>query len=337
MDLDHKVVVVDALIEQVHGPSPNEAGVAASLFVRSRCEDSSWLNEEVLSYSPFDATVHLVSETGTGQSMYEAARYVGANVGSLASLNDLVLGSTCSENTLAGGGSKPLLDVGRILLLSSRAVYGTAEIDEEGRPIASRESDRMCPTSVYAATKAAQELLLWAGFPGLQKCAVRLQNVYGPGQSLSNPYTGVASIFMAQAMRGEPIFVYSDGEMVRDFVHVNDVTDILVRLLLQETWIHQTLNIGTGVPTSIRKLASMIVDLVSSSSEIVLTGENLDGDIRANFANTELLNSMGMSAEIALHDGLQTLYQWAAGNLPVREDHQHEESLNALRIRGLLA
>ena len=192
-----------------------------------------------------DTVVHLAAETGTGQSLTEASRDAQVNV----------VGTTQMLDAFVRGDNRP----GRIILTSSRAVYGEgAWVDADGRTVYPGQRSRAMlesgtwdfpkmsalafssqlttpvPTSVYGSTKLAQEhvLLSWCVAMDVTPVIFRLQNVYGPGQSLTNPYTGIVSLFAQKAKAGEVIPVYEDGLIVRDFVFIDDVVSALLRGVL---------------------------------------------------------------------------------------------------------
>ena len=190
--------------------------------------------------------MHLAAETGTAQSLTESSRHSLVNV----------VGTTRMLDAFGASGRRP----GHVVLTSSRAVYGegtwlrsdgtsyrpgqrTHEQLARGQwdfpdsvPVPSR-ADRTepAPSSVYGATKLAQEHILaaWAGAHDVRLSTLRLQNVYGPGQSLTNPYTGIVSLFSRLARDGASIPLYEDGEITRDFVYILDVVSALRQALEQ--------------------------------------------------------------------------------------------------------
>jgi dTDP-L-rhamnose 4-epimerase len=236
----YSVRVLDSLSEQIHGPSASEPPeLTGAEFVHGDVRDAECL---AVALVDIDAVVHLAAETGVGQSMYEAERYVDAND----------RGTACLVQALVRC-QRPV----RVVLASSRAVYGEGlyrcqhcgEVSPPPRdgsalgrgvwnlvcpvcggaidPLPTHEEARTDPGSVYAATKLAQEHLcrILGTAYGLSWVILRYFNVYGPGQSLSNPYTGILSTFHARAAHGNAIEVYEDGRESRDFVFVDDVVE----------------------------------------------------------------------------------------------------------------
>jgi dTDP-L-rhamnose 4-epimerase len=343
----HDVVVVDKMIEQVHGSSRSDLEELPLIFIRGDCTTADWITPEVESFSPFDCVVHLVSETGTAQSMYQASQQTRSNIESLALLNDVFGGSGSAQSPTADPGGRaesqasdyrfPSLATKRLILASSRAVYGDAGLDPQGNPVASREEDRPNPKSIYAVTKLAQELMLFAGFSQIETCALRFQNVYGEGQSLGNPYTGVASVFTQAALSGHDLVLFSDGQMQRDFVHVDDAVEALCLAIHNPTLPFTVMNVGSGRPTSLLDLANKIVELSGSKSRILISGESLSGDVRANYADITRIASLGYRASVRLEQGLERLLAWARVEYSEVNSLRYRESLQELRSRGILS
>jgi dTDP-L-rhamnose 4-epimerase len=280
-----------------------------------------------------DQVVHLAAEVGVGQSMYDIDRYVQANTGGTGLLLDLIV------NT-------PSIEISKLVVASSMSIYGEGlyRCQEHGllapelRRIADLEARRWevpCPTcgkelspeptpeskelnpgSVYAITKMDQELLCLnvAGAYGIDATAVRFFNAYGPGQSLSNPYTGVAAIFISRLLNGERPLVNEDGRQIRDFVHVDDVAAGTVAALESSTSAGQVYNLGSGTPISIFDLA---VELASAMGRDDLTphvlGRYRVGDIRHCWADiTHAEKELGYSPQYSLRNGgMDGLIEWA--------------------------
>jgi dTDP-L-rhamnose 4-epimerase len=281
--------------------------------------------------------------------MYQAAKQTRTNVESIALLNDVLEPLDGGSTPISGGfgvtrkspnpelANPAKIVAKRVVLASSRAVYGEAKLSSSGQPTPSREDDSPEPRSIYGVTKLAQERMLFVGFKGIEKCALRFQNVYGEGQSLANPYTGVASVFVQAALNNQDIFVFSDGGMIRDFIHVEDAVRALEIAVTGNTVPHALVNVGTGIPTSLLSLARMIVALAGSSSRISVTGETLAGDIRANFADIARLESIGFRAAVQLEDGLLSLLNWARSVSSDGNSHRYNEVLEELRSKGILS
>jgi dTDP-L-rhamnose 4-epimerase len=328
----HRVRILDNLSPQIHGPDATFEAPSGIEFIRGDVRvRADW--EKAL--REIDCVVHLAAETGTGQSMYEIERYYRTNVDGTALLFDLLANSRHS--------------VGKVLLASSRSVYGEGaylcrSCSSEGRrrfpdprspeqlanhdwsprcpqcggavePTGTREDDQLMPASIYAATKLAQEQLVRVACTamGIDHWIVRLQNVYGEGQSLSNPYTGILSIFSTRIRLGLPLPIFEDGMETRDLVHVEDVADAMMACLESQGASGATVNVGSGKATSVMDLANLLCRVLNSDIVPNVTGEYRVGDIRHNFADIERLEKLtGFRPRIPLQTGLERFCNWVA-------------------------
>jgi dTDP-L-rhamnose 4-epimerase len=322
----HEVVVLDSLTEQVHAHSVPTFRADVE-FIRGDIRSESTVSRAV---AKADNIVHLAAETGVGQSMYEVARYTDVNDYGTATLLQAVMDRTA--------------DLRRFVLASSRAVYGeglyrcdrcgdvTARASARNRSSGWDPSCPFCggpiraqpthedvqpdPASVYAATKAQQERLLQlvGGTTGLSTIALRFFNVFGPGQALSNPYTGILSTFYARLSSGRPLQVYEDGRMLRDFVTVADVI-VAIEAALDigdHRRGHEVYNVASGTSTTILELATRLRGLMGSDSPIEITGAYRLGDVRHSVADTRRAHrELGFTAVTALDDGLRVWLDWA--------------------------
>jgi dTDP-L-rhamnose 4-epimerase len=325
----HQVRILDNLSEQVHGPaSPELPVVEGAELIRGDIRNPDCL---VKALDGIAAVAHLAAETGMGQSMYEVNRYVDVNEG----------GTACLLQTLIER-QQPV----RLVLASSRAVYGEGlyrcghcgEVSPRPRGLAALANaiwDPVCPTcgdtlkpvpthegapcepgSVYAATKLSQEQLcrvVGAAY-GFSVAVLRYFNVYGPGQSLSNPYTGILPTFYARAKAGKPIEVFEDGRESRDFVYIDDTVEATRRALLDQSpeATYAVINVGSGVPTSLLELARTVLRVGGWDVPIRVTGAFRVGDVRHAFADTARARQvLGFAATIPLAEGIRRWMQWA--------------------------
>jgi len=344
----HGVSIVDNLSPQIHGTDPViEVPQGAELHrvdVRDLAERADLLEG-------CDAVVHLAAETGTAQSMYQVRHYVDVNEGGTAALLE----------GLAGCDKRPK----RVVLASSRSVYGegayrdaagqlvqpaprTREalaagqwepVGDDGRAltaIPTPEHLAFAPGSIYAATKASQELLLRAAGEalGIEPVILRFQNVYGEGQSLQNPYTGIISIFFNRARQGLGLPIYEDGLETRDFVHVDDVVSAIVASMTAERAAGAVCNVGSGVATPVCDLAERLAHAAGFAPEITVTGQYRVGDIRHNFADISAARELlGYAPSVSLDEGLARFCAWAASQ-PEYEDRL-DQATAELRAKGL--
>ncbi|MEE2521395.1 NAD-dependent epimerase/dehydratase family protein [Pseudarthrobacter sp. J75] len=318
-----RVVVVDNLHPQIHssGDRPAELAESAELIVADITDPATW--DRVLGEVTPDVVIHLAAETGTGQSLEEATRHAHVNV----------VGTTQLLDGLNRHGKLPR----RIVLSSSRAVYGEgAWSDQDGNlfypgqrtsetldqsqwdfpnatPTAMKASETSpAPVSVYGATKLAQEHILqaWAKSFGVETVILRLQNVYGPGQSLINPYTGIMSLFCRMAMGGKSIPLYEDGEVRRDFVLIDDVASAIVAGALSPTVQGEAMDIGSGEFQTIGT-AAQLISKHYGAPEPHVTGQYRQGDVRHAWADvTAAQETLGWTPRFNLAQGIERLATW---------------------------
>jgi dTDP-L-rhamnose 4-epimerase len=274
-----------------------------------------------------EVIVHLAAETGTAQSLTHATRHGRVNV----------VGTT----TMLDAFTKHALAPQHIILASSRAVYGEGAWESDGvvfypgqrthadlaaqrwdpvgptgrsaQYLRSRAgSTQTNPTSVYAATKLAQEHIIsaWAAATGTKVSILRLQNVYGPGQSLTNPYTGIVSLFGRVGAGGGTIDVYEDGQIVRDFVFIDDVVNALSAAVAQPPAQRRLLDVGSGSPMTIAGLADTVAAL-TSAPQPKISGRFRDGDVRCAACDTDRAGAeLSLPPTVDLRTGLQLLLEW---------------------------
>ena len=338
LEAGHSVRLLDNLSPQIHHDGRFEPATGAEFQlgdVRSREHLERALDG-------IDTVLHLAAETGTGQSMYEIDRYYQVNVQGTALLFDILANREHS--------------VRNFVLASSRSVYGEGayiccECDPNGarrfpaartvqqlaanqwtpacpvcggdiEPSATREDDRLSPASIYAASKLAQEELVRVacGALGIPHAILRFQNVFGEGQSLTNPYTGILSIFSTKIRLGQSLPVFEDGEEMRDFVHVEDVANAVLRSIDLAQAHGVTLNVGSGTPTPIMTVARLMQKIMGSTVEPHVTGQYRVGDIRHNFADISRLESeLGFRPAVSVEAGLKRFCDWVATQ-PIPED-----------------
>lgn len=326
VEAGYDVAVMDVLHPQVHGSDrPIELPPSVRLFTGDVTHAPDW--DAVLRLCRPTQVVHLAAETGTAQSLSEATRHGSVNV----------VGTTQLLDALSRTGLVPE----QVLLASSRAVYGEgawqsgAQVfyprprshaqllagswdpqgpaGEQAVPLPSR-ADRTepRPTNVYAATKLAQEHLLgaWTAAHDTNLSVLRLQNVYGPGQSLTNSYTGIVALFARLARQKVPLEVYEDGRIVRDFVYIDDVAGALFAAVQRPATSQRRLDIGSGNATTIHELANKVAGMCDAPEPIVVP-KFRDGDVRAASCDIEpAQHELGWRPKWTLDDGLRALLEW---------------------------
>ncbi|MDY7096625.1 MAG: NAD-dependent epimerase/dehydratase family protein [Pseudomonadota bacterium] len=350
----HKIVVLDNLLEQVHGPDP-EAGEsyqalsAIATINRADVTDRAALERAL---DGVHAVVHLAAETGTGQSMYAIDRYNSVNIGGTSLLLDILANSDHAVKRVLVASSRSIYGEGRYRNAAGKEVYpghraeadmlsGDFEVKHQGEGglelLSTHEDSKIHPSSVYGITKQVQEQLVMTVCPsiGIEGVALRYQNVYGPGQSLSNPYTGILSIFSNLIMQGKGINIFEDGDESRDFVFVDDVVEATALSLTHPAAANQVFNVGTGVPVSVMEVANTLVRLYEADTSIEITGNFRLGDIRHNYADmSRIKDALGFTPAWSFEEGITQLVAWAKASGP--QSSAYEKSLSEMREKGLL-
>jgi dTDP-L-rhamnose 4-epimerase len=352
----HQVRILDNLSPQIHGPEADYEPPSRIEFQRG---DVTLREDLEHALRDVDTVIHLAAETGTGQSMYEIERYYRVNVGGTALLFDILANSArqCVENfvlassrSVYGEGAyvcRSCDPAGRRCFPSPRSPEQLARQEWEPRcphcgsaiePIATREDDALSPGSIYAATKLAQEELVRVACQsmGISHAILRLQYVYGEGQSLKNPYTGILSIFSTRIRSGLPLPIFEDGKESRDFVHVEDVVGIMLACIETPFVDGASLNVGSGMPISVLDIAKLLCRVMQSEIVPHVAGEYRIGDIRHNFADIALMErTTGLRPQIDLDSGLERFCSWVATQ-KVSEDmlDQANARLKARKMMG---
>jgi dTDP-L-rhamnose 4-epimerase len=346
----HEVRALDNLDRQVHarGERPDYLDPDVEL------QDGDVRDREAVrrAFDGVDAVVHFAAAVGVGQSMYEIERYTSVNAIGAAvvleeaverrdALRKLLVASSMSiygegqyRNPRTGeSGLAPWLRPEQQLAAREWEVFGDDGTPLEPEPTC--ESKPLRPTSIYAINKRDhEEMFLAVGAAyGIPAVALRFFNVYGQRQALSNPYTGAAAIFSSRLLNDRPPLVFEDGKQTRDFIDVRDIARCCALALTQDSADGRTLNVGTGVPTSIAAVAQTIARGLGKEIEPELVGKYRAGDIRHCYADTTLAQELlGFRAEIALEAGMRDLLEWLEGQ-------DAEDSVDAARealvARGL--
>lgn len=351
----YEVTVLDSLSEQIHGVNPEETSplyrnVKDKVYfikgdVNSR-ED--WMKAlEGVSY-----VIHLAAETGTGQSMYEIKKYVDTNIGGTALLLDILTNTKHSVKRVVVAESRAIYGEGKYRCLKCGDVYPLERKDEDmqkgdfeckcpkcGGPVelvATTEDSAIHPSSVYGIAKQVQGQLvhLVCKSIGVESVSFRYQNVYGPGQSLSNPYTGILSIFSTRIKNGNGLNIFEDGKETRDFVYIDDIVDATILGMEVPEANGHVFNIGTGVATDVLTVAQTLCEKYGIQVPIVVSGNYRLGDIRHNYADITLArNILGFEPKWDFSAGIGEFCKWVDGQA-VQEDN-YDASIAEMKSKGL--
>ena len=355
LEAGYNIINVDSLSEQIHGPNPSAQMIFGPIFdeiefiegdVRDRSLMESLMNR-------IDTIVHLAAETGTGQSMYDIYKYSDVNIGGTSLLLD-VLANTVNH-------------VDKVIVASSRAIYGEGKYqcaihgaqypdsrridrlenlqfehscsfcDSELVPLPTDEDSKLSPASIYGVTKCSQEQLTLAFCQSREISAfgLRFQNVYGPGQSLNNPYTGILSIFSSRILQGLSINIFEDGRESRDFVFIDDVVQSIVKSIEADDLFVGPLNIGSGIPTDVLSVTNLLQEKIGRACDVETSGQFRIGDIRHNFAALDKAKTvLQYEPRVSFEDGIGRFVSWVQEQNVLTDNY--ELSLTELRNRKLL-
>jgi dTDP-L-rhamnose 4-epimerase len=352
-DKGYNITVLDNLSSQIHGKENS------FLFNRIR-EKCTFIHGDVRNIEDWkiciknqDIIVHLAAETGTGQSMYQKEKYIDVNINGTAKMLDLL--STSSHK------------IKKIVIASSRAVYGEGkymcfnhgeiypfkreELDLQSGKFnlkcnicnldlelkATDEDSKIHPLSVYGLTKKKQEEMVISKANAMQisTVALRYQNVYGPGQSLSNPYTGIVSIFSNRILNQNNLDIYEDGLESRDFIYVDDAVKATILAIEKKEANGHVFNVGSGIARSVNDVAECLKYYYKSNIKIVITGKYRIGDIRHNYADlTKIKDILNFNPKYDFNHGISKFVEWAK-NQEIIED-RYDESLKELNDNDLI-
>lgn len=352
----YSVTVLDNLSPQIHGDNPIQSSSLyqsilgkVNFILGSVTSREDWMK----ALKDIDCVVHLAAETGTGQSMYEIQKYVEVNIGGTALMLDILTNTTHT--------------VKKVIVAESRAIYGegryySTELDQYVYPtercekdmnkgdfdvkypgcelplqlVGTTEDSMIHPTSVYGITKQVQGQLVHTVCPsiGIASVSYRYQNVYGPGQSLSNPYTGILSIFSTRIKNGNGINIFEDGKETRDFVYIDDVVEATILGIEKDEANGHVFNVGTGIATDVLTVAKTLCKHYEIEVPITISGNYRLGDIRHNYADiTAICSILGFKPKWSFDMGIKSFCNWV-NTQEVKED-KYESSIEEMKRKGL--
>ena len=353
---EYEITVLDCMTEQIHGSDWHNSYLYNK--IKDKC---NFIYGDVRDYDVVEKAVdgkeyiiHLAAETGTGQSMYRINQYNDVNIMGTSNLLQVI--------SSKGEDSK----VKKILLSSSRSVYGEGKYscpncgivypksrkketmlnkdfnlycDKCGEKLTllpTTEDSVIIPGSLYAYTKYAQEKMLQTMCPalGIDYKIFRFQNVYGVGQSLKNPYTGILSIFSTLLLENKSVNIFEDGLESRDFINVVDIAKGVIAAIDNAKSNSEIINLGSGVGTSVIDIANMLKEIYDSNSDINITGDFRIGDIAHNIADIQKAEDiLGFKQTISLREGLTQFCQWVLGE--DKDNSGYENSLIEMEKAGM--
>lgn len=351
----YDITILDNFLTQIHG---NKNRLSEELEGKVKLIIGDVADKSVL-YSALkgqDAVIHYAAETGTGQSMYAVSHYTNVNIQATADLCDYIINENHQIKSVIVASSRSIYGEGKYnspehgtVYPNSRTFQNLQESFEVCCPktgkhnlelAATDEFSKIHPSSFYGITKQVQEqmIILATQLKNINGFALRYQNVYGPGQSLKNPYTGILSIFTRLALQNEEINIFEDGLESRDFVHIEDVVKATISCLKLDKKGQHILNVGSGIPINVLQVAQEIVSYLKSESKIKISGAFREGDIRHNYADLQLINKViGYEPNWSFNEGLHSFIDWALLQNDIPKDTiDYKKSLKELEQKGLL-
>lgn len=355
LDKGYQVTVLDSLSKQIHGLQPS----STSPLYRKIKDKVKFIKGDVCcrddwekALDNIDYVIHLAAETGTGQSMYEIKKYVDTNIGGTALLLDILTNTHHHVKRVVVAESRAIYGEGKYRCPLCGDVYPLERKDEDmakgdfeckcpkcGRNVnlvATTEDSAIHPSSVYGIAKQVQGQLvhLVCKAIGVESVSFRYQNVYGPGQSLSNPYTGILSIFSTQIKNHHGLNIFEDGKETRDFVYIDDVADATILGMEVPEANGHVFNIGTGTAIDVLTVAQTLCDKYKIHVPIKISGNYRLGDIRHIFADISLARKiLGFKPKWSFSDGISEFAKWV-NEQEIYED-KYENSIIEMQKKGL--
>lgn len=351
--LGHNITVLDNLSPQIHGIEPQYG----SPLYNSIKDKVNFIHGSVTSETDWrkalkgqNVVVHLAAETGTGQSMYEIKNYVETNISGTALMLNILANEKQTVKKVVIASSRSIYGEGKYRLANGEPVYphhrsaadmdqGDFEVKYNKEPVflvPTDEESRIHPSSVYGITKQNQEQMIMTVCKsiGIAAVAFRYQNVYGPGQSLKNPYTGILSIFSTQIRNGNNINIFEDGKESRDFVFIDDVIDATILGITKEEANNEVFNVGAGVATDVVTVARHLIKAYNAKVNLNITGNYRLGDIRHNYADLSKISTMlGYQPKVFFEEGVERFSKWV--NTQEIQQDNYASSIEEMKLRGL--
>ena len=352
-DQGNNITVLDNLSEQIHGNGESflfNKIKDKCTFIKGDVRDKNdWAhaikNQEII--------IHLAAETGTGQSMYEVEKYTNVNVIGTSHMLEILANSNHNVKKIIVASSRSIYGEGKYNCKTHGVQYPSKRKEEDMKKgefnpkcsmcnstlnvLPTDEQSKIHPSSIYGINKQQQEqmVMLMGESLSIPSISFRYQNVYGPGQSLSNPYTGILSIFSTRILNGNDLDIYEDGEETRDFVYIEDAVDATILGIEKEEANGHIFNVGSGVSTRVLDVANTLKRLYNSEINITVNGKFRLGDIRHNFADlSKLKDILGFTPKYNFERGITEFVNWVKTQ-EVMED-KYEKSIQQLKNKGLI-
>ncbi len=353
--LGYKVTILDNLSPQIHSDEKENSYLLRSVKDKVNFIHGDVRNRDDWQKAIADSSliVHLAAETGTGQSMYQIEKYVQVNCVGTALMLDVLTNDSHNIKKVIVASSRAIYGEGKYLSETMGEVYPNERSEDQMsngvfdlictnnkkilKHLATDEKSKIHPTSIYGISKSNQEQMVLVACKslGISAIALRYQNVYGPGQSLRNPYTGIISIFSTRILNNNHINIFEDGKESRDFIFIDDVVDATV-LAIEDTKLQScSLNVGSGVSTTVQEVADSLKTLFNSKVDIKITGNFRLGDIRHNRADiSKIKKILGFSPKVSFESGLKQYVDWVKKQ-KINADY-YDHSIKEMKDKGLI-
>ncbi|RYU94352.1 NAD-dependent epimerase/dehydratase family protein [Emticicia agri] len=350
----HQVTILDNFSPQIHGNNHKNTFLYKRIenlvtIVEGDIRNKDLLNKLIKSN---EAIVHLAAETGTGQSMYQIHKYTDVNINGSALLLDILANDNHHIKKLVIASSRAIYGEGAYICSEHGRVYPEPRKEEDlvmgnfanrcptcNKIVdlsATKENDKVNASSIYGLTKYNQEqmFIIMGKALNIPTIALRYQNVYGPGQSLKNPYTGILSIFSTRIKNGNDINIFEDGKESRDFVYIDDVVQATSLAIENTTIINDIFNVGSGVATTVEEVAKTLLENYNSNNKYTISGAYRIGDIRHNVADLSKIRSvLGYSPKYSFKEGINKFVSWV--NAQEIQQDNYDKSIEEMKNKGL--
>lgn len=343
--LGYQVRILDNLEKQIHqGKKPKYLNKNAE-FIKGDVRNISDLKKSIIGV---DVVFHLAAAVGVGQSNYQIRKYVDVNILGTANLLELLVNTkhqirkliAISSMTGYGEGNyqcnkcgivRPPLREESQLLKKDWNLY-CPNCKKVVSPIPTDETALDYPNSIYGFSKKAQQdmALIIGKLYNIPTVVLRGFNIYGPRQSLSNPYTGVSAIFISRLKNNQPLIVFEDGLQSRDFVSVHDAVNAFILSLEKDQSNYQSINIGSGKGTTILEIAQTLSKLMKKNSQIFVNHQYRKNDIRHCFADiSKAKKLLTWEPKIDLNQGLKELIEWSKDQVAEDKFYKAQQELKS--------
>ena len=345
----YEVIILDNLEDQVHhGQKPTYINKKAQL-IKGDVRDYQVFKKAI---KDIDAIFHLAAAVGVAQSNYQIKKYIDSNLGGLANLLEILVNSKHQVKKIIGISSMTGYGEGNYWCKNCGIVRPSLRDELQlkkkdwnlycpncKRMVKAVSTDEQAldyPNSIYGLSKKVQQDLLFlvSKLYNIPTVVLRGFNVYGPRQSLSNPYTGVSAIFISRLKNNQPCVVYEDGLQSRDFVSVHDMVEAFILALENARTNYQMFNIGSGHGTTILEIARTLSKSLGKVDLIQVNQEFRKNDIRHCFADiSKAKKLLGWKPKISLEQGLKELIEWSEKE---KADDKFTQAQKELKQKGLM-